>query len=232
MNLDDFKKAVASYGLDLDEDRLQKLWTYASLLKEWNEKMNLTSIVEKEEVFEKHFLDSLTSTLVYDFKDKKVADIGSGAGFPGMVIALFFPTSHVTLIDATKKKFLFLEEAKKALDLQNVSFHVGRVEDMKKERETFDCVISRGFAAMNIFLEVATPLVKMNGIVLAMKGPKGEEELHASLNAEQKLSLHLRKKETTLLPDGATRMNFTFEKTRHTPERFPRPWAEIQKKPL
>ena len=232
MTYEELIPAAQEYGVSISPELQEKLKTYAKLLKEWNEKMNLTAIVEEPEVIEKHFLDSLTCAAVYDFSGKSVADIGSGAGFPGIIIALAFPTSNVTLIDATKKKFLFLEEVKKTLQIENLTFHIGRVEDMKAERESFDCVTSRGFAQMNVFLEVATPLVKMNGTVLAMKGPRGEEELFASLNAEKKLSLHLRKKKTIVLPGGETRMNFTFEKTGRTPPRFPRPWAEIVKKLL
>lgn len=232
MNQETFLAAAERFGVRISPEQFEKLKLYAALLKEWNERMNLTAIVEEEAVFEKHFLDSLSACAVYDFAGKSIADIGSGAGFPGMVIALLFPTAHVTLIDATKKKFLFLEEVKNRLDLPNVRFHVGRVEDMKEERESFDCVTSRGFAAMNVFLEVAAPLTKINGTVLAMKGPRGEEELRASLSAEKKLDLHLRKKEKIVLPGGETRINFTFEKTRHTPEKYPRPWAEIQRKPL
>ena len=232
MNYEELQAKAKEIGIDLSEQTLAKFHRYALLLAEWNEKMNLTAIVEESEVIEKHFYDSLLSAKAYDFSGKTVADIGSGAGFPGMVIALAFPTSQVTLIDATKKKFMFLEEVKKELELPNVSFHVGRVEDMKAEREKFDCVTSRGFAAMNVFLEVAAPLTRLNGTVLALKGLRGEEELRASLNAEQKLDLHLRKREVATLPSGDTRTIFTFEKTRKTSLKFPRPWAEICKKPL
>ena len=232
MTYEELKKAFEGTQVVIGDELISSLRTYAALLAEGNEKMNLTAITEEPIVIEKHFMDSLLIAKDFVFAGKKIADIGSGAGFPGIIIALAFPTSNVTLIDATKKKFLFLEEVKKTLQIENLTFHIGRVEDMKNERESFDCVTSRGFAQMNVFLEVATPLVKMNGTVLAMKGPRGEEELFASLNAEKKLSLHLRKKKTIVLPGGETRMNFTFEKTGRTPPRFPRPWAEIVKKPL
>ncbi|MDY5441152.1 MAG: 16S rRNA (guanine(527)-N(7))-methyltransferase RsmG [Candidatus Enteromonas sp.] len=232
MTYEELALETAKLGLSLSPDTIEKLHRYAVLLKEWNEKMNLTAITEENEVIEKHFYDSLLAASVYDFSNKKIADIGSGAGFPGMVLALVYPSAKVTLIDATKKKFLFLETVVKELQIPNVKFHIGRVEDMKMERETFDCVTSRGFAAMNVFLEVAAPLTRVNGIIVALKGLRGEEELHAALNAEQKLDLHLRKRAVLKLPSGDTRSIFTFEKTRKTSPKYPRPWAEISKKPL
>lgn len=220
-------------GIDLPNLDIDKLALYAALLKEWNEKINLTSIVEEEEVFAKHFFDSLLPVALTDFNGKKIADIGSGAGFPGMVYALAFPTAEVTLIDATKKKFLFLEEVANKLELKNVHFHVGRVEDMKTERESFDIVTSRGFASMNVFLEVASPLTKVGGEVIAMKGKNGKEEMKDAVKAMEILGLRYGKRIETTLPDnGDVRMNFLFKKYKATPIKYPRDWAKIIKHPL
>ena len=223
---------ASEHGLELNPDLEAKFHRYAELLAAWNEKMNLTSITEESEVIEKHFLDSLTPVFTTSFAGKSVADMGSGAGFPGMVFATAFPSCHVTLMDATKKKFLFLEELKKELELSNVRFYVGRVEEAKTMRESFDIVTARGFAAARILLEVGAPLVKVNGTVIAMKGPRGEEELHEALGIEQRLALHLRKKEELVMPSGEKRINYFFEKIHPTKPCYPRSWADIQKKPL
>ena len=232
MTYDELYDFAAKNGLELPSDLAAKFHRYAELLAEWNQKMNLTSIVEESEVIEKHFLDSLTPAFVASFAGKSVADMGSGAGFPGMVFALAFPSCHVTLMDATKKKFLFLEELKKELGINNVRFYVGRVEEAKTLRESFDIVTARGFASTRILLEVGAPLVKVNGTVIAMKGPRGEEELREALGTEKRLALHLRKKEGLLMPSREKRINYFFEKIHPTKPCYPRSWADIQKKPL
>ncbi len=232
MTYEEMKAAFEGSDVSVSDELIASLKEYASLLKEWNEKINLTAIVDEPLVVEKHFYDSLLIAKNLDFAGKKVADIGSGAGFPGMVIALAFPTSKVTLIDSTKKKFLFLEEVKSKLGIENVFFHVGRVEDMKKERGTFDIVTARGFAAMNIFLEVAAPLAKKGGVLIAMKSLKGEEELVKSKFAIHKLGLAKLSTQKDVLPDGEIRLNYFFEKKENTPNTYPRPWADILKKPL
>ncbi len=232
MTYEEMKAALSGSKVSLGDKQIEAFKQYASLLKEWNEKMNLTAITEEPLVVEKHFYDSLLIGKNFDFAGKKVADIGSGAGFPGMAIALAFPTCKVTLIDSTKKKFLFLEEVKKALGLKNVSFYVGRVEEMGMERNSFDVVTARGFAAMNIFLEVAAPLAKKGGTLIAMKSIRGEEELVKSKFAIHKLGLAKLSTQKDVLPDGEIRLNYFFEKKEATPSGFPRSWSDIVKKPL
>lgn len=232
MTYEEMKNALEGSNLVLSDDQIRAFHTYAVLLKEWNEKMNLTAITDEPLVVEKHFYDSLLIAKNIAFAGKSVADIGSGAGFPGMAIAIAFPDSRVTLIDSTQKKFLFLDEVKKTLKLKNVSFHIGRVEDMKRERNHFDVVTARGFAAMNIFLEVAAPLAKIGGTLIAMKSLKGEEELMKSKFAICKLCLEKTSTQKDSLPDGEIRLNYYFEKKGNTPSSYPRPWGEILKKPL
>lgn len=232
MTYEEMRKLLEGSKITVSDALIDSLKIYASLLKEWNEKMNLTAIVDEPIVIEKHFYDSLLIAKNMDFAGKNIADIGSGAGFPGMVIALAFPDSRVTLIDSTKKKFLFLEEVKANLGIRNVSFYAGRVEDMKKERGSFDIVTARGFAAMNIFLEVASPLAKKGGTLIAMKSLKGEEELVKSKFAIHKLGLVKLSTQKDVLPDGEIRLNYYFQKKEATPSIYPRPWAEILKKPL
>lgn len=232
MTYEELKKAFEGTQVVIGDELISSLRTYAALLAEWNEKMNLTAITEEPIVIEKHFMDSLLIAKDFVFAGKKIADIGSGAGFPGVVLALAFPSCHVTLIDATKKKFLFLQELKEKLGISNIAFHVGRVEDMKAERDTFDIVAARGFAAMNIFLEVAAPLAKKGGTLIAMKSLRGEEELVKSKFAIHRLGLSLSSTKKDVLPDGEIRLNYYFEKKQPTPPSYPRPWAEILKKPL
>ena len=232
MTYEEMKAAFDGSKVNLNEDMLKAFHAYAELLKEWNEKINLTAITDEPLVVEKHFYDSLLIAKNMSFAGKTIADIGSGAGFPGMAIAIAFPESRVTLIDSTKKKFLFLDEVKKTLKIKNVNFHVGRVEDMRSERNHFDVVTARGFAAMNIFLEVASPLAKVGGTLIAMKSLKGEEELVKSKFAIHRLGLEKKETQKDVLPDGEIRLNYFFEKKENTPSSYPRPWGEILKKPL
>ena len=232
MTYDEFRAYCEAEGLEVTEETLGKLKIYAARLKEWNEKMNLTSIVEEEEVIEKHFLDSALPLFAFGFAGKNVADMGSGAGFPGMVLALLCPECQVTLIDATEKKFQFLKTIKEELGIQNVSFHIGRVEDMHKQKETFDLVISRGFASLPILMEVGTPLLKIKGQLIAMKGPKAEEELTLARSAIKTLGLQYLKADRRVLPVSGERVNLLFLKALPTPQKFPRPWAAIKHKPL
>ncbi|MBQ2070079.1 MAG: 16S rRNA (guanine(527)-N(7))-methyltransferase RsmG, partial [Bacilli bacterium] len=163
----------------------------------------------------------------------KIVDIGSGAGFPGMVIALAFPTSQVTLVDSTQKKFLFLEEVKKTLQIGNVFFKIGRVEDMKAEKQSFDLVTSRGFSSLPTFLEVGAPLCKIDGQLIAMRGSKGKEELKESSNAMEILGLRYERKQATTLPsNGDIRLNYLLRKYKPTSSKYPREWAKIIKHPL
>lgn len=232
MTYEDLKTAFDGSKVVLNDDLIASFSRYASLLKEWNEKMNLTAITDEPAVIEKHFYDSLLIAKNMDFAGKSVADIGSGAGFPGMAIALAFPSSKVTLIDATRKKFLFLDAVKKELGIKNVNFYVGRVEEMKSSRNHFDIVTARGFAAMNIFLEVAAPLAKKGGTLIAMKGVRGEEELVKSKFAIHRLGLKKELTQKDVLPDGEIRLNYFFTKLDPTPSSYPRPWGEIVRKPL
>ena len=229
MTYEELANLTKSFGLTLDERVLSGLRRYAELLREWNQKMNLTSIVEEEEVIEKHFLDSLLVARTYDFKGRKVADVGSGAGFPGAVIALAFPSAKVSLIDATKKKFAFLETVKQELRLDNLSFICGRVEDLSAYRESFDAVISRGFAALRVYAEVGAPLLYVSGTLIAMKGRNAEEELLDAKDILGKLHLRLRSTQSDVLPSGDQRIDYFFAKDERTPKRFPRRWDEIQR---
>lgn len=229
MTYEELQSRCQEFGLNLTQEQLQAFSVYAALLKEWNEKMNLTSIVDEPLVVEKHFYDSLLVARSFSFENRKVVDVGSGAGFPGMALAIAFPTAKVTLLDATKKKFAFLEEVKNRLQLKNVEFLQGRVEDLRSCRESFDAVISRGFASLRVYAEVGAPLLYVTGTLIAMKGPNVDEEIAEAKNILSKLSLRLRTRQEDTLPCGDGRVTLYYAKDASTPKRFPRRWDEIQR---
>jgi 16S rRNA methyltransferase GidB len=216
----------------LNDDVIKNLQKFASLLLEWNQKFNLTAITEESQVVEKHFYDCLVPCQTLSLDGKTVADLGTGAGFPGLVWAIVFPTCQVTLVEATTKKCAFLQAVIDACGLKNVKIINKRCEEMK-EREFFDIVAARALAPMGILLEIGAPLVKVGGIFLAMKGSKGQDEFNKTGKEINKLGLVVKSVQTEELPDGlGMRQNFFFQKANKTPICYPRPWATILKKPL
>ena len=218
--------------IDLNEKTVERFKKYAALLKEWNEKMNLTAITDEPEIVEKHFYDCLLPTSHDLLDDRLICDLGTGAGFPGLVWAIAYPKSVVTLVDATGKKCMFLNEVIKELNLTNAFVVNSRGEDLNM-REHFDIVTARAVAPLNILLEVTVPLVKEKGLMIAMKGAKGKEELADAKKAVQKLYLKVIEINEQSLPnDEGVRYNIILKKEKKTEKKYPRSWAEIQKKPL
>ena len=161
---------------------------FLNCLLETNKKMNLTAIVDKEEMISKHIYDSLLISKAYDFKNKTILDVGSGGGFPGIPLAMLYPTSHFVLIDSTMKKVKYLQEVAKFLNLTNVEVKCARVEELN-ENEKYDVVIARALAELRIYLELVAYLCKVKGDIIALKGKNASEELRASENAIKKLNL-------------------------------------------
>lgn len=218
--------------LVLSEVQLAQFERYAALLKEWNEKMNLTAISEESEVIEKHFLDCLIPAKSLSIDGKACCDLGTGAGFPGLVWAIAFPKAQLTLVEATGKKCTFLTEVVKELKLTNVRILNRRAEELNNKNQ-FDIVVARALAPLPILLELAIPLLKVHGTFLAMKSAKGREELAGSKNALDKLGAKVISLQEENLPhDEGIRLNIQIEKTKPTEHKYPRPWAEIEKKPL
>ncbi|MCQ2796449.1 MAG: 16S rRNA (guanine(527)-N(7))-methyltransferase RsmG [Bacilli bacterium] len=213
---------------NINTKQVDKFLTY--LLKT-NEKMNLTAITDKEEMISKHIYDSLLISKAYDFKDKTILDVGSGGGFPGIPLAMLYPTSHFVLVDSTMKKVKYLEEVAKALNLTNVEVRCVRVEEMN-EKEKYDVVIARALSELRIYLELVTYLVKVKGNVIALKGKNAHEELAASDNAIKKLNLSLNKIQATAIPTGDKRLNLIFTKIKSTDKQYPRKFGQIKKRPL
>lgn len=232
MNFEELKLESSKNGIILNDDMIYKLDKYADLLKEWNEKMNLTAIVEKEEVIEKHFFDSLL-LLNYVEACETLADIGTGAGFPGMVIAIAKPDIKVTLIEPTGKRCTFLETIKKELSLNNVEIINKRAEEcVSIYREMYDVVTARAVANLQVLAELCIPFVKINGKFISMKGSLGEEEAKLAKHAFKELGASEPKVESSSLLDGSKRIFVIGKKIKDTPSKYPRAYAKIKKKPL
>ena len=178
-------------NIELDESKAQALKKYKELLVEWNEKMNLTAITEDYEVIVKHFVDCLECTHLIT-NEKKIIDVGTGAGFPGMPLAIYYPQIEFTLLDGLNKRLIFLEEVVNKLGLKNVKIVHARAEEAARNEEyfeSFDAVVSRAVANLPVLLEYTSPYVKVNGKCIVMKGDNAKEELDLAKNAMNILKL-------------------------------------------
>ena len=233
MTQNDFIKKVNELGLEVTDEKLNKLNKYYELLVSFNEKINLTAITLKEEVYLKHFYDSLTLVKIIDFnKYNTFCDIGTGAGFPGIVIKIFFPHLKVTLIDALNKRIDFLNVVISELQLKEIETIHSRIEDYgKNNRELYDIVTARAVTNLSNLLEFAIPIVKVNKYFIAMKG--SNNELDTILNASKLLNIKLEDKIEFSLPYEESKRNLIkFVKLDKTNNKYPRKFSEIKKKPL
>ena len=231
----DFKTEVYNLGISLDDISLERFEKYYRILVETNEKMNLTAITEKEEVYCKHFLDSLEITRALDVKDSiTLCDVGSGAGFPSIPIAIVNDNCKVTIIDALNKRINFLNGLVKELGLNNVEALHKRAEDYAKEkREFFDVVTARAVASLNILVELCLPLTKIGGKMIAMKGSSGQEELEEAKKAILTLGGKIEKVINVELPDDmGKREIIIISKIKNTPNKYPRAFAKIKERPI
>lgn len=224
MNLDLFIEETKKIGIELTSQQLEKLNQFYELLISWNQKMNLTRIIEKEDVYLKHFYDSLTLSKVIDLKqDLTLCDVGSGAGFPGIVLKICFPNLKITLLDSLQKRVNYLNEIIKELDLKNIEAIHTRAEDYAKQnREKFDIVTARAVANLKILSELCIPMVKVNGLFIAMKA-NIEEEIENSTEILKKLDSKIEKKETFYLPiENSIRNIIMIQKQKTTNNLYPR----------
>lgn len=231
MNKEQFKEELKKLNIELTKRQEQQLEKYYELLIEENKKTNLTRITQKDEVYLKHFYDSLTITKVIDLNQNlSLIDIGTGAGFPGLVLKIVFPNLNITLLDSLNKRIDFLNKVIKELNLKNIKTVNSRIEDYQKE--TFDIVTSRAVAKTNILLELSCKLPKTNGYFIFLKA-NIEEELKESQNAIKELNLTIEKKETFNLPiENSQRTILKIKKISPIPTKYPRNFAKIKKKPL
>lgn len=232
MNLNLFKEELKKIGIEATELQLEQLHKYFELLVEYNKVMNLTGITAEEDVYLKHFYDSLTLARVIDLnKVSNLCDIGTGAGFPGMVLKIMYPELEVTLVDSLNKRIEFLKVVIKELGLNTIEAIHARAEEYAiKNREKFDIVTARAVASLNVLLEYSMPLVKVNGCFIAMKGKNEEED---SSNALKELSSEIELVDNFLLPiEESSRALIKVKKEAKTASKYPRKFAEIKKKPL
>ena len=234
MNKEEFINEVSKLGINLTEEQLNKLDVYAKFLVEYNSHTNLTAITEEDQIYLKHFYDSITLVKAIDLtKINNLIDVGTGAGFPGMVIKILFPNIEVTLLDSNNKKISFLEELENKLNLTNINYYHGRAEEFcLKNRETFDLVTARAVSNMTTLSELCLPLTKLNGYFIPLKG-SNEEEINNSLNAIKKLGGNIEEIIKFSLPyEESARNIIKIKKVNNTPKEYPRRYDKIVKYPL
>lgn len=223
--------------IDYNDDIIQKFENYKSLLKEWNEKINLTAIKDDTEIDIKHFLDSLTIFKTDRIEDGlKIIDIGTGGGFPGLPIKIMKSGTEVVLLDSLNKRINFLNEVIETLNLSNISTIHGRAEDFGKNeeyREQFDIAVSRAVASLNILSEYCLPFVKIGGYFIAMKGPELINEIESAKSALDILGGEIVNKFGVKLPSSdITHYLIVIKKVNTTPNKYPRKAGKPRKNPL
>ncbi|GEO46537.1 16S rRNA (guanine(527)-N(7))-methyltransferase RsmG [Companilactobacillus kimchii] len=239
MKPEEFFEALAQKGIELSDVQKEQFATYFHELVETNKVMNLTSITDEDQVYLKHFYDSI----VLGFVDEKIlneeltlCDVGSGAGFPSLPLKIINPKLKITIVDSLNKRIKFLEGLVNKLHLTDVSLVHGRAEEVGKNpqfREKFDVVTARAVAAMNVLTEFCLPLVKIGGQFVAMKSEKAPEEVKNAQYAIETLGGAIKQQESVELPNDAGIRNFIFvEKISKTPKKYPRKPGTPAKKPL
>ena len=237
MKPEEFYAHLADLGFPLTDRQKEQYERYFELLVEWNEKINLTAITDKDEVYLKHFYDSIAPILqgLIENQPIRLLDIGAGAGFPSLPMKILFPELDVTIIDSLNKRINFLHLLAEELDLSGVHFYHGRAEDFAQDktfRAQFDLVTARAVARMQVLSELTIPYLKVGGRLLALKASNAPEELEEAKNA---LNLLFSKVEDNLqyeLPNGDPRYITIVEKKKETPNKYPRKAGMPNKRPL
>lgn len=230
----EFQNHLKEKGIILTQKQLSQFQRYYELLIEWNQKMNLTAITDKEEVYLKHFYDSLTIAFDFDFQNQTIIDVGAGAGFPSIPLKIVYPDLIVTIVDSLNKRITFLNHLFQELELKNCQAVASRAEDYALEhKESVDIVMARAVARLNILDELCLPLVKQNGYFLSLKGRKAQEELDEAKKGIQLLGGKVEKIiDFTLANHNDQRSNIIIKKIKKTPKKYPRQFAKIKKQPL
>lgn len=238
MNPEEFKAAVAAMGLELSEKQMQQYQRYYELLVEWNEKINLTAITDRDEVYLKHFYDSITLGLHTEVLNGEVTlcDVGAGAGFPSIPLKIAYPNIQVTIVDSLNKRINFLELLFEELGLEGVRCFHDRAETFGQNpahRAAYDIVTARAVARMSVLSELCMPLVKKEGYFVAMKAASSQEELDAAKAAIATLGGKVEKDYAFELPkEEGERHIILIKKTKETPKKYPRKPGVPNKKPL
>ena len=235
-NIYEISPLCEKFGINLTEDIMKKLNMYGNLLLEWNQKINLTAITEPTEVLYKHFYDCILFFKNIEVqKNASLIDVGTGAGFPGMVLKIVRPDLKVTLLDSLNKRIIFLKDVIEKLELKNIEAIHSRAEDggrNKNYREKYDIACARAVANLPILLEYCTPYVKVGGSFVSMKGPSVSDEVALCDNAIKVLGLEKPKIICENLRENESRAFAIFKKISQTPPKYPRNSGNISKQPL
>ena len=237
MNIREFEQALKEKGIDLSPKQLDQFETYFKLLVEWNEKVNLTAITEKEEVYLKHFYDSISPSFFVDLTgEKSICDVGAGAGFPSIPLKICFPELKVSIVDSLNKRITFLKNLTETLGLENVNLYHDRAETFGKlteQREQYDIVTARAVARLSVLSELCLPLVKVGGQFIALKGAGAEDEMSTGKKAVTTLGGKLKEDHYFTLPkEDSDRHIVIIDKVKATPKRYPRKPGTPNKQPL
>lgn len=234
---DNFRIKLDQIGIVLEKRQMCQFMKYYDLLAEWNTFMNLTAIIEYEEVLTKHFVDSLSLVKAYDMTNNiSLIDIGTGAGFPGIPLKIAFPNIKVTLLDSLNKRVKFLNEVINVLELTNISAVHGRAEDFAKKsmyRESYDICVSRAVANLSTLTELCLPFVKIGGKFISYKSEKVLEEIRTAQNAISILGGKISGQIEFILPESDMYRNlFVIDKIKKTPKQYPRKAGLPAKEPI
>lgn len=230
-------KAALDVGLEFNKERYDKFIKYKSILQEWNEKINLTAITEDEDIIKKHFIDSIKAFKFEGFnKANSIIDVGTGAGFPGIPIAIMKENVNIMLLDSLNKRVNFLNEVISEINLTNINTIHSRAEELSRKdeyRESFDIATSRAVANMSVLSELCIPYVKVGGYFVALKGPSIEEELNEAKNAIGTLGGKLEDIIKVDIEGSDLKHNLVIvKKIKSTASTYPRKSGSISKKPL
>ncbi|MCP1640211.1 16S rRNA (guanine(527)-N(7))-methyltransferase RsmG [Streptococcus gallinaceus] len=237
MKPEEFYTALEAANISLTDQQKQQFHRYFELLVEWNQKINLTAITDLEEVYLKHFYDSIAPILQGHIKneDIRLLDIGAGAGFPSLPMKIIYPNLDVTIIDSLNKRINFLNLLAEELGLDKVHFYHGRAEDFAQDklfRAQFDMVTARAVARMQVLSELTIPYLKVNGRLIALKASNAGDELLEAKNALTLLFAKVLENVDYNLPNGDPRNLTIVDKKKETPNKYPRKAGLPNKRPL
>lgn len=239
MNPEEFAAALREHNVELNAQQLAQYQQYYERLVAVNEHMNLTAITERDEVYLKHFYDSLTLAWAYpelQTEELHMIDVGAGAGFPSLPLKIAFPQLQITIIDALNKRINFLRDLVKELCLEGVTVEHARAEEFGNKtapaREQYDVATARALARLNVLGELTLPFVKVGGVLLAMKGSAADEELAEAKKAITTLGAEIGDQIDVSLPNGDPRSVIVIKKVKNTPKKYPRKPGDPVRKPL
>lgn len=231
----EFKEDIKSFfDYTLSEEQIRMFERYYAYLIEYNQSVNLTTIIERNEVFYKHFFDSLTAIKVYDFSNcSTICDMGSGAGFPSIPIKILFPNIHITIVDALNKRILFLNQLMKQLDLSGYTLIHDRIENHAiKHQSYYDLVLARALGNMSLISELGIPMTKIDGKFIAYKGSDCTQEINQAKKAIRVLGGEIERIESFDLPYNYGGRSLIVIQKKHKTSGYPRSFQLMKKKPL